>query len=358
MKLLQQMTVMGHERVVFHQDPVSGLRAIIAIHDTTLGNALGGTRRWCYASEEDALTDVLRLSESMTYKAAAADLDMGGAKSVILLDTPGQEPTESQARAMGRFVDTLDGAYIAAADVGVTEQFCDWMGHETDHVMGGVSVSRGGDPSPYTSLGTFNAMKACLAHAGRPIDFAGVTVGIQGLGATGFRLAKLLVEHGGEVVATDVNPHVIRTAVDQLDIRILGDDECLFKRDLDILAPCALGGVIGPEQIDSMKATIVCGTTNNVLVDPDRDGQLLKDKGTIYAPDFIANAGGVIRLAGLHLGLTEDEIDQKIDQIEATTAAVLKEACNHASAYEAAVAFAHKRLAQGARKKGADSALA
>jgi leucine dehydrogenase len=353
MKLLQQMTVMGHERVVFHQDPESGLRAIIAVHDTTLGNALGGTRRWCYASEEDALLDVLRLSEGMTYKAAAANLEMGGAKSVILLDMPGQESTEAQARAMGRFVDTLEGAYIAAEDVGVTEQFCDWMGHETDHVMGGVNVSRGGDPSPFTSLGTFNAMKACLAHAGRPIDFAGVSVGIQGLGATGFRLAKLIVEHGGMVVATDVNPHAIRTAVEQLDIRILGDDECLFEHELDILAPCALGGVIGPEQIKTMKAHIVCGTTNNVLADPDRDGQLLKENGTIYAPDFIVNAGGVIRLAGLYLGLTEEEIDQKVDQIESTTAEVLKEARKHASAYDAAVAFAHKRIA-----KGADSALA
>lgn len=344
MKLLQQMTVMGHERVVFHQDPESGLRAIIAVHDTTLGNALGGTRRWCYASEAEALTDVLRLSEGMTYKAAAADLAMGGAKSVILLDTPGQEATESQARAMGRFVDTLHGQYIAAEDVGVNEQFCDWMGHETDHVMGGITVSRGGDPSPFTSLGTFNAMKACLGHAGKPIDFAGVTVGIQGLGATGYRLAKLIVDHGGTVIATDVNPHAIRTAVDQLDIRILGDDECLFESDLDILAPCALGGVIGPEQIEKLKAPIVCGTTNNVLIDPDSDGQLLKENGTIYAPDFIANAGGVIRLAGLYLGLEEDEIDKKIDKIEATTATVLKKAANHASAYDAAVAFALERI--------------
>ena len=189
-------------------------------------------------------------------------------------------------------------------------------------------------------------------------DFGGVTVGIQGLGATGFRLARLIVEHGGMVLGTDVNPHAIKNAIEHLDIKVLGDDESLFDHDLDIFAPCALGGVIGPEHIETMKAPIICGTTNNVLVDPDRDGQLLKDKGTIYAPDFIANAGGVIRLAGLYLGLSEDEIDRKVEQIELTTATVLKDARNHASVYDAAVAFARKRIELGASRKGADNALA
>ena len=350
MKLLQQMTVMDHERVVFHQDPESDLRAIIAIHDTTLGDALGGTRRWCYASEDDAITDVLRLSEGMTYKAAAADLAMGGAKSVILLDSPGQEPTEAQGRAMGRFVDTLGGNYIAAEDVGVNEQFCDWMGSETDYVMGGLTVSRGGNPAPFTSQGAFNAMKACLAHAGRPIDFAGLTIGVQGLGQTGYRLAKLILEHGGSVIGTDVSPLAISRAVKELGIKVLGDDMCLMDMDVDIFAPCALGGVLGPEQIEKLHAPIVCGTSNNVLVDPDRDGQLLKEKGTIYAPDFIANAGGLIRLAGLYLGLTETDIDQKVARIEQTTQEVLADTRNHASAYDAGVSFARKRIEAGAGK--------
>ena len=348
MKLLQQMSVMDHERVVFHQDPESDLRAIIAVHDTTLGNALGGTRRWCYASEDEAITDVLRLSEGMTYKAAAADLAMGGAKSVILLDSPAQEATPEQGRAMGRFVETLNGQYIAAEDVGVNEAFCDWMGEETEHVMGGINVSRGGNPAPFTSRGAFNAMKACLARAGRPVDFAGITVGVQGLGQTGYRLAKLIIEHGGEVIGTDVSPHAISTAVKELGIKVLGDDESLFELDIDVIAPCALGGVIGPEQVERLRAPIVCGTSNNVLVDPDREGQLLKDKGTIYAPDFIANAGGLIRLAGLHLGLTEDEIDRKVERIEHTTHEVLEDTANYASAYDAAVAFARRRIEAGA----------
>ena len=350
MKALQQMTVMGHERVVLHQDPDSGLRAIIAIHDSTLGNALGGTRRWCYASEEEALMDVLRLSEGMTYKAAAADLAMGGAKSVILLDTPGQEPTQAQGEAMGRFVETLNGAYIAAEDIGVTPQFCEWMRCETESVMG--DEDHGGDPSPFTSLGAFNSMKACLAHAGRPADFHGLTVGIQGLGATGYKLAKLVREAGGEVVATDVNPHAIRKATEELGVRVLGDDEDLFTYEgIDVLAPCALGAVLDERVIGELTAKIVCGTANNVLADPDRDGQLLKERGVIYAPDFIANAGGLIRLAGLYLGLTEAEIDQKVAQIEQTTATILKDTANHASAYDAAVAFAKERIRNGSKAK-------
>lgn len=344
MQLMQQMAVMGHEQVVFHQDPESGLRAIIAVHDTTLGNALGGTRRWCYASEDEALHDVLRLSEGMTYKAAAAGLAMGGAKSVIMLGVPAEEPTPAQGRAMGRFVESLGGRYIAAEDVGVSEVFCDWMAHETAHVMGGVTVSRGGNPAPYTSLGAFNAMRACLVHAGRPADFAGVRVGIQGLGETGYRLAKMISEHGGSVIGTDVNPVAIKRAVDTLDIKVLGDDEVLHAQDLDIFAPCALGGCLGKDTIEHLNATIVCGTANNILVNPEHDGELLKDKSVIYAPDFIANAGGVIRLAGLHLGLTEDEIDVKVAEIETTTATILKNTAKHASAYATAVAYARERI--------------
>ncbi len=338
----------NHEQLVFCRRDEVGLKAIIAVHDTTLGNALGGTRRWCYASEAEAIMDVLRLSEGMTYKSAAAGLAMGGAKSVILLDTPGQEPTEAQARAMGRFVETLEGAYIAAEDVGVSPQFCAWMRDETHHVMG--DQDNGGDPSPFTSLGCFHAMKSCLAFAGRPIDFAGVTVAIQGLGATGFKLAKLVREAGGDVIATDVNPHAIRRATEELGVRVLADDEDLFAlEDVDIIAPCALGGVLGPKHIENLKAPMICGTANNILVDPESDAQLLKERGIVYAPDFISNAGGVIRLAGLYLGMTEAQVDTKVDEIEETTLTILKNTANHASAYDAAVAFAKQRIEAGRR---------
>ena len=349
MKVLQQMTSYGHERVTFHQDPTTGLRAIIAIHSTALGNALGGTRRWCYASEDEALFDVLRLSEGMTYKAAAADLQMGGAKSIILMPRPDHQPSEAEARAMGRFIDTLAGQYIAAEDVGVSPQFCDWMALETKHVMGGNTVSHGGDPSPYTSLGCFNSMKASLAFLGKKVDFSNLTVGIQGVGATGYRLAKLLRQAGAAVLVTDVHVPTMKRAVEELGCVALGNDRNLFAEKVDIVAPCALGGTLDAKTIDSLRCTIVCGTANNQLKVPDSDGTALTAKGILYAPDFVANAGGLIRLAGLYLGLSEAEIDRKIEQIEETTTAIYKESSTVSSTSAAAVAYAKRKIAAGAK---------
>jgi leucine dehydrogenase len=347
MHLFDTIARHGHERVCFHHDPASGLRAIIAIHSTALGNALGGTRRWCYASEESALRDVLRLSEGMTYKAAASDLQMGGAKSVILLSQPNQPATEAEARAMGRFVETFGGSYIAAEDVGVNTQFVDWMAKETSHVMGGETISTGGDPSPFTSQGCFNAMKACLAHAGRKASFAGLTVAIQGLGATGSKLAKLLRGAGATVIGTDMNEASVKRAVDELGVKALPRGEDVFKTECDILAPCALGAVLTPAVIASLRCQIVCGTANNVLADPDEDGALLKGRGILYAPDFVANAGGLIRLAGLYLGLTEQQIDRKVADIEETMAAVFREGESMPSMHAAAVAYARRRIEAG-----------
>lgn len=353
MHLFDTIALHGHERVCFHQDPESGLRAIIAIHSTALGNALGGTRRWCYAAEDSALRDVLRLSEGMTYKAAAADLQMGGAKSVILLRQPGQAATELEARAMGRFVETFGGAYIAAEDVGVNTQFVDWMARETSHVMGGETISTGGDPSPFTSQGCFNAMKACLAHMGRKVSFSGLTVAIQGLGATGSRLAKLLRDAGATVVGTDMHEASVTRAVDELGVKALPKGEEILATKCDILAPCALGAVLTPAVIDALQCPIVCGTANNVLADPDEDGERLKRRGILYAPDFVANAGGLIRLAGLYLGLTEPQIDQKVADIEETTAAVFREGESMPSMHAAAVAYAQRRIEAGRRKSKA-----
>ncbi len=343
MDLLKLMQTHGHELVEFHQDPGTGLKAIIAVHSTVLGNALGGTRRWAYASTDEAIFDVLRLSEGMTYKAAAADLPMGGAKSVIVLDKPGQQPTEAEGRAMGRFVEAFHGKYIAAEDVGVSPQFCDWMAMETKHIMGGENVSTGGDPSPWTALGVFNSMKACLEAAGDG-DFTGLTVGIQGCGATGYKLAKLCREAGAAVLVTDVHVPSMKRCVEELGCMAVGNDRNLFHEELDVLAPCALGAVLGPENIPSLRCRIVCGTANNQLVEPVRDGRALKDRGIVYAPDFVANAGGLIRLAGLYLGMTEPQIDAKVAGIEQTTHEVLREALSMPSTAEAAIAFAKRRI--------------
>jgi leucine dehydrogenase len=349
--LFDQMMQRGHERVAFHHDPATGLKAIVAIHSTALGNALGGTRRWYYENEEAAIYDVLRLSEGMTYKAAAADLPMGGAKSVIMLGEPNQPGREAEARAMGRFVETFKGTYIAAEDVGVNIQFCDWMAMETKHVMGGESVSHGGDPSPFTSLGCFNAMKACLKHMGKPVKFNGLTVCIQGVGATGYKLAKMLVAEGATVIATDVNQAALDRAAKELGIRAMPADGDLFGTPCDILAPCALGAVLDTNVIRRLKCQIVCGTANNTLVDPDEDGAALKGRGIVYAPDFIANGGGLIRLAGLYIGLSEKQIDQKVADIETTTATVLRDGETTTSTHAAAVAYAKKRIAAGSANK-------
>ncbi len=351
MNTFDQMSDRGHERVCFHQDPETGLRAIISIHSTTLGAALGGTRRWCYATEADALYDVLRLSEGMTYKAACAGLPMGGAKSVILLPKPGHPGSEAEARAMGRFVDTFNGDYIAAEDVGVNTQFVDWMAHETKHVMGGETVSTGGDPSPFTARGVFNGMKACLAHLGRPVDFSGLTVAIQGVGSVGRNLGVMLREAGADIIAADIAPKNLERAQAEIDGLTLVAPEQILTQACDILAPCALGGVIDGKMVDRLQTKIVCGASNNVLDDPDEDAVLLKNAGVLYAPDFVVNSGGLIELAGLWLGLTRDELDRKNDDIETTTAQILTRAESSTSTHAAAIEVARTRIAEGGRNR-------
>ncbi|MCA9290673.1 MAG: Glu/Leu/Phe/Val dehydrogenase [Phycisphaerales bacterium] len=351
MNTLEQMIDRGHERVCFHVDQATGLRAIIAIHSTVLGNALGGTRRWHYATEADALYDVLRLSEGMTYKAACAGLTMGGAKSVILLPSHGQAGTEAEARAMGRFVDTFNGAYIAAEDVGVNTQFVDWMAAETRHVMGGETVSTGGDPSPFTARGVFNGMKACLAHLGRPLDFAGVTVAIQGVGSVGHHLATMLEDVGASIVAADISERNLDRLRETVPGAQIVAPETILTTPCDILAPCALGGVIDGNLAARLRCAILCGAANNILVDPDEDAVLLRNAGVLYAPDFVVNAGGLIELAGLHLGMTRAELDAKNDEIEATTREILARGDANTSTHAAAVALAKRRIADAAKEK-------
>ena len=350
MKLFEEMTGYGHERVCCFHDAETGLRAIIAVHSTALGNALGGTRRWHYADEADAMRDVLRLSEGMTYKSACAGLTMGGAKSVILLPQPNAVATEAEARAMGRFVDTLEGVYIAAEDVGVNEQFIDWMSHETNHCMGGTADGHGGDPSPHTTLGTFRGMQAALEHAG--IDnFAGLTVAIQGVGSVGAHLAQLLHEHGAELIVADINDQAVDRLVDTCNAQSVGVDDILTV-ECDVLAPCAMGAAIGRQNIPELRTKIICGAANNQLERPAEDGELLRDRGILYAPDFIVNAGGVIHLAGLHLGMTPNELAAKIDEIESTTAHVLEVAAETGSTPEqVAVQLARHRVATGSTEE-------
>jgi len=350
MTILEQMCEYGHERVAFHQDPETGLRAIIALHSSVLGPALGGTRRWHYATESDALYDVLRLSQGMTFKCACADLAIGGGKSVVLLPKPGKQSSEAEARAMGRFVDTFNGWYIAAEDVGVDTQFVDWMALETDHVMGGEKVSRGGDPSPFTAQGVVNGLRAALRHTMNTESFEGITVAIQGLGSVGYHMAKILSDHGATIIGADINKQKVERAVDELGITATSTDEILLT-ECDVLAPCALGGVIDANLARKLNCRIICGGANNILDDPDEDAVVLKNQSITYAPDFVVNAGGVIQLAGLYLGMSQAELDQKNAQIEETTAQILRDGEAATSTYHAAIALAQRRIAEGAKTR-------
>ncbi len=347
MNTFEQMIKFGHERVCFHHDPETGLRAIIAVHSTRLGNALGGTRRWHYASEDAALDDVLRLSEAMTYKAAAAGLPMGGAKSVVLLPRHGHPATEAEARAMGRFVDTINGEYIAAEDVGTDPQYMDWMALETRHVTGGVQLSQGGNPAPYTARGMVYAMRAALSHLGGPADFRGLTVAIQGVGQVGFHLASFLAAEGAQLIVADVAPERAERAALELGARVVGEQEVLTV-ECDILSPCALGGVVDASLARRLRCRILAAAANNPLADPDANAILLKNLGILYVPSFVANAGGLIHLAGTYLEMSEGEIDRKIASIEATVARVLRDGEEAPSTYAAAVALANRRIHDGA----------
>ncbi|MHC4976220.1 MAG: Glu/Leu/Phe/Val family dehydrogenase [Planctomycetota bacterium] len=342
--LFDTIRTKGHENVLLCYDKETDLRAIIAVHDTTLGSALGGTRRWCYESEGAALTDVLRLSEAMTWKAAAADLPMGGAKSVIILDEPNEVASEEKARAMGRFVDRLNGVYIAAEDVGVDTQFIDWMAGETKFVMGGEKVSRGGDPAPYTARGVVNGIKGGLRAVGRPGSLEGVKIAVQGIGALGSNVVRIAKNEGADVVVAEINKSNLERVTDEFDVEVVGIDE-IITSDCDVLCPCALGAVVHSGNISKLRCQVLCPGANNVLANPEKESALLHDRGIAYCPDFVANGGGLIRLAGLYVGWSEQQINDKIAQIEQTIVDILAQ--SEGNAHHAAVAYAKQRIDAG-----------
>ncbi|MEE2908167.1 MAG: Glu/Leu/Phe/Val dehydrogenase dimerization domain-containing protein [Planctomycetota bacterium] len=346
---LEEMSRCGHERVCYHVDEDTGLRAIIAVHSTKLGNALGGVRRWHYTNDQDAVFDVLRLSEGMTWKAACAGLAMGGAKSVILLPESGSVGTRERAHAMGRFIDTFNGAYIGAEDVGVSPQFTDWMLEKTDHVMGGTGEGQGGDPSPHTAMGVVYGMQASLQRVGRD-QFAGLTIALQGLGSVGTHLAQLLHERGAELIVADSDDAKVCHVVDTCNARAVSCDEILGV-ECDILAPCALGAIFDEKSIAALKTGIICGAANNVLRDPEVDAHRLADRNILYAPDFIVNAGGLIHLAGLYLGYTTAQLEAMIARIEETTMTVFEMTSKYKTPGHAALALAKQRIEEGTAKE-------
>ena len=286
----------GHEQVVFCQDRASGLKAIIAIYSTALGPALGGTRFYPYADESAALSDVLKLSKAMAYKAACAGIDLGGGKAVILGD-PARDKSEALLRAYGRFVQSLNGRYYTACDVGTYVADMDVIARETTFVTG-RSVEHGGagDSSILTAWGVFQGMRAAAEHTWGSPTLAGRRVGIAGLGKVGKYLAGHLINDGASVAATDVNEAALewaRTTYPQIDL--VTDTQALITSDIDVYAPCALGGALDDETVAVLPGEVVCGGANNQLAH-EGTAQLLEDRGILYAPDYLVNAGGVIQV--------------------------------------------------------------
>jgi leucine dehydrogenase len=285
----------GHEQVVFASDPDTGLKAIIAIHDTSNGPALGGCRMWNYATESEALRDVLRLSRGMTYKAAISRLPLGGGKSVIIGDARSQKTPELM-RAMGRAVERLRGRYIVAEDVGTSVEDMAAICTETAHVVGRPADRGGsGDPSPFTAYGCLVGIRAALDHLGRADGLRGARVAIQGLGHVGWHLARLLAEAGARLIVSDIRPEIVERAVRTFGAEAIAVDE-IHTADVDVFAPCALGAVINDRTIPALKARIVAGSANNQLAE-GRHGAVLRQRGVLYAPDYVVNAGGLMNVA-------------------------------------------------------------
>jgi leucine dehydrogenase len=311
-----------HERVVLWCDPSCGYRGIIAIHSTTLGPAVGGTRLWNYDCEKAASLDVLRLSKAMSYKNALAGLPFGGGKAVIITHC-GDADREQIFRAHGRFVESLGGKFITAEDIGTRPSDMEFVRRETSWVAGLPGGS--GDPSPMTALGVFRSMQACAMHRWGSSDLAKKTVAIQGCGATGYNLARNVFNAGAKLIATDVDPVRVQRVVKEFSAQAI-DPEEIYSVDADIFAPCAFGGVINEKTIRQLKAEIVVGSANNQLLG-DLDGDLLADLEILYAPDCIANSGGMINGCRELLGWDADVAKTKVDDIYDRMLAIFDLAC-------------------------------
>ena len=282
----------NHEQVVFCADQTTGLKAIIAVHSTRLGPAVGGCRLWDYVADEDALVDVLRLSRGMTYKNAMAGLPLGGGKSVIIGDAKTIK-SEALFRKFGQFVHSLSGRYISAEDVNITTQDIHIVGQETPYVAG--LDGKSGNPAPFTALGTYQGLKAAAKHKFGSDSLAGLTVAVQGLGSVGFYLCEYLHKEGAKLIVTDINQDAVSRAVAQFGATAVGLDE-IYAQHCDIYAPCALGATINDQSIAQFNCKIIAGCANNQLKE-NRHGEMLRQKGILYAPDYVINAGGIINVS-------------------------------------------------------------
>lgn len=346
MKLFDTLAEMGHEEVVLCSDPSCGYRGILAVHSTKLGPALGGTRFWSYATDDEAITDALRLSRGMTYKNAVAGLHLGGGKSIIIGDNKTKD-REQIFRAHGRFVESLGGRYITAEDVGTTTKDMDYVHMETGHVAG--LAGKSGDPSPVTAHGVFRAVQASANRKWGSDSLEGKTVSIQGCGNVGRYLAQELHEAGARLIVSDIDPAKTKRVAEMTGARVVEGD-AIYSAQADIFSPCALGGIINDQTIPLLKVQIVAGGANNQLLE-DRHGDALEARGILYAPDYVANAGGVINVYGEVAGWDAQHALDKADDIYDTVLRVFDIAeSDGIPSYEAADRLAERRLAMAQRE--------
>lgn len=311
--MFQDLAHYGHEQVVLCSDPKSGLRAIIGIHDTTLGPALGGTRMWNYDNDADAITDALRLSRGMTYKASVAGLNLGGGKAVIIGDSRSQK-TEALFRSYGRFVETLRGRYITAEDVGTSVQDMEWIRMETRFVTGVGGEGGSGDPSPYTALGVYCGMKAAAKAQYGNDTLTGKKVVVQGAGNVATHLIHHLVKEGALVYVTDIFEDKARAVCAETGATYITPEE-VYTFDCDIFSPNALGAILNNDTIPNLKCSIVAGGANNQLKEEQLHGQQLKERGILYAPDYVINAGGLINVCSEIENWSREQVKRKVEHI-------------------------------------------
>jgi leucine dehydrogenase len=347
--VFEQMAVYRHEQVSYWYDPVSGYRGIIAIHNTALGPALGGTRFWHYVSDAEALNDVLRLARGMTYKAAVAGLNLGGGKSVIIGDpSVNGKGRERVFREHGRHVESFAGRYVTAEDVNTSPQDMEWVLEGTSHVVG--LAGRSGDPSPVTAWGTFRATQACARFHWGSESVEGKTIAVQGVGHVGYHVCKLFHEHGAQLVVSDVDKEKVQRVVTEFGARAVAS-EAIYGVKADVFSPCALGAVINDDTIRALRVAVVCGAANNQLAE-ERHGDKLEKRGIVYAPDYVTNAGGLINVNAEIEGWSLERSHKKAGEIYDTVLRVLEIARDQGiPSYRAADRLAEERVAQAEKAK-------
>ncbi|MFN3839557.1 MAG: Glu/Leu/Phe/Val dehydrogenase dimerization domain-containing protein [Cyclobacteriaceae bacterium] len=348
--LFTSLSTLGHEQVVFCHDDATGLKAIIAIHNTTLGPALGGTRMWNYATEQEALTDVLRLSRGMTFKASISGLNLGGGKAVIIGDAKTMK-TEAFLRRFGKFVNSLGGKYITAEDVNMKTADMEFIAMETKHVTGlPESAGGGGDPSPVTAYGTYLGMKASAKKVFGSDSLSGKKVAVQGVGQVGMHLVEYLVKENAVVYISDISEEKVKAVAGKYGVKAVSQ-EAIYDLDVDVYAPCALGATLDDSTIPKLKCSIIAGAANNQLKDEVKHGYMLMDRSITYAPDFLINAGGLINVYNEHLGnYNRQRVFEQAERIYSTCLAIFDLASKEKiNTQEAAIKIAEKRIEEVGR---------